>query len=167
MTDDTPRAGGRRAVDDVTRARIVKLARAGTMSRNAIARACGVGRQTVSRICDAEGVTFDRSQTVAATQAAATDARAERARIANDTLAKVRDLMAKLDSSHEVLHWDKDGILHRETIDSPVAADVQRYTTSIGILLDKHIALERHDGSNLELSGVDKYLAHLLGSQSA
>lgn len=160
------RAGGRPPLAEATRERIRELARGG-MSRNAVARDVGVSARTVSRIC-AESVppiTFDRAQTAAATQARVIDLRAERARIAERALSKANDLLNLTEAPHELTHWDKDGVLHRATIEQPTAADVQRYLIGFGVVLDKHLLLVRHDSDDRELSSVDKWIAHLMGSQ--
>jgi len=152
-------------VDDKTRARVRKLARAGK-SRNAIAREVGIDGSTVTKIC-AEArppIRFDRSATKAATEARVEDLKAERARIAQSTLAEARRIIGLLSSPHEVTHWDKDGIMHRDVVNLPTSQDVKNYATAIGILTDKHLVLVRHDSDDRDLPAVDKWLAQMLGA---
>ncbi|MFE1644124.1 helix-turn-helix domain-containing protein [Microbacterium sp. P01] len=161
MTDDTParpHARGRTAVDEHTRARVRKLAREG-MSRNVIARETGLASSTVSRICKAAGIPFDRAQTMAATEARVIDLRAERARLAERAVLKAHELLDRMDAEHEVIHWDKDGVLHRATISHPTSGDVKNYWISLGIATDKHLALIRHDSDDKDLPAVDQWLA--------
>lgn len=133
------------------------------MGRNAIARETGVSQATVTHIC-AEArppITFDRSATKVATEARLEDLKAARAELSRTAVEEVRRLFASLTSAHEVIHWDKDGIMHRGYIDKPTSGDVKNYATSIGILIDKHLVLMRADGDSSELSAVDDWLAHI------
>lgn len=164
MKTDRPHMGGRPPLEESTRERVRELARGG-MSRNAVAREVGVSARTVSRIC-AESmprITFDRTQTAAATEARVIDLKVERARLAQRVLYKAQDLLDLIDAPHELTHWDKDGELHRATIDRPTAADIQRYLIGVGVATDKHLALIRHDSDDRELPVVDRWLAAMMG----
>lgn len=163
--------GGRRPVDSETRARVIEIAmmedESGKRpSRNEIARLVGLSPSTVSRIC-AEAVppiTFDRSKTAAAVEAHRVDLKLERARISERLAAKVNDLIDSLDKPHEVVHWDRDGFMHRATIDRPTSGDVKNYAIAIGVFTDKHLALIRHDSDDRDLPAVDKWLEAMLGT---
>jgi len=63
-------------VQPQTRAEVIRLHGTG-MSRNEIARVTGVSTAQVSRICAAEGLTFDRTKVEEATKARAVDLAAE------------------------------------------------------------------------------------------
>lgn len=157
------RPGGRVPVDSKTRARVVKLARGG-MSRNAVAREVGISTSTVTRICrDAKPpVSFDRSATRVAVEARTVDLKAKRTEIAERAVVEVERLFGLLDAEHEVINWH-EGFMSRGTIDRPTSGDVKNYATAIGILVDKHLVLTRHDSDDRDLPAVDAWLAVTLG----
>lgn len=154
------RASRTAPISDRTKARIRKLAREG-MSRNGIAREVKVSSSTVSRVCAAARppISFDRSETAAATEAKVQDLKARRAEITHMAVDEITRLFGLLTSPHEVIHWDKDGFMHRGEIERPTSGDVKNYATAIGILTDKHLALIRHDSDDRDLPAVDKWLA--------
>lgn len=159
------RGGGRRPVDSKTRARIRKLAREGK-SRNAIAKTVGVSPSTVSKVC-AEArppITFDRAKTKAAVEAHALDLKLARAKLSEQAIERVGKLFDLLDSKHTVHHFDKDGCMSTGTLDRPTSGDMKNYITSIGILIDKHIALIKHDSDDRDLPAVDKWLVAMIGA---
>ncbi|MBD8218103.1 helix-turn-helix domain-containing protein [Microbacterium sp. CFBP 13617] len=161
MTDDASRKGGRPPVDEATRARIVELARAG-MSRKAIHRETGVGATTVSRVCrDAQPpVSFERKQTAAAVAARSYDAKAERARLSQRMLAEANAALDRLHAPHVVVGWYRGDSFEHE-LAHPTSGDVKNYMLAAAVAVDKHIALERHDGSDLELSAVDQFILYV------
>lgn len=153
------RGGGRPPVDSKTRARIRKLAREG-LSQAEVARRAGVSRSTVAKVC-AEArppIAFDRSKTAAAVEAHSIDLKAARSQLAEDAITQVRDLFTALTAPHEVTHWDREGLMHRATIDKPTSGDVKNYAVAIGILMDKHMALVRFDGDDRDLPAVEQWL---------
>lgn len=160
MTGEEAR-GGRKPVDELTRARILKLAREG-MARNAIAREVGVGATTVSRICKAEGVTFDRAQTAQATEAHRLDLKAERERIAERLLVEANAALDQLHAPHVVLGWYQ-GTATEHQLERPTSGDLRNYILTAAIALDKHVAIHQLDGDNRDAAAVDAWLAHLSG----
>lgn len=165
---DGQRGGGRRPVDSKTRARVRKLAREG-LSRNEVARRCGISPSTVTRIC-AEAtppITFDRAATRVAVEAHQVDLKEQRQQLARRALHDAVAQLDKLTQPHEVIHWDKDGFMHRGEIDQPTSGDVRNYATAVGILIDKHLVLVKHDSEGGELSGLDKFLQHLMPGTEA
>lgn len=163
MTDKR-HTGGAPPLSEHTQARIRKLARDG-MSRNAIAREVGVSAASVSKVCSraTPPILFNRARTAAATEARVIDIKADRARLAERVLSKAHDLLDLIDAPHELTHWDKDGELHRATIDRPTAADIQRYLIGVGVATDKHLALVRHDSDDRDVPVVDQWLAAMMG----
>ena len=159
-----PQGAGRRPVDDKTRERIAALAAEG-WSRNAIARECKVSPSTVSRLLPAG--TFDRTATAAATEAKVQDLKGQRAELSRMAVTEIHRLFGLLTAPHEVIHWDKDGDMHRGTIDRPTSGDVKNYATALGILTDKHLALIRHDSDDRDLPAVDRWLAAVMGGATA
>lgn len=160
-----PAGSGRQPVDSKTHARVLALGRLGTMSRNAIAREVGISSSTVSRFCaEAEPpILFDRSATKVATEAKVLDAKAHRALLSGSAITEVERLFGLLTAEHEVIHWDKDGIMHTGKIDRPTSGDIKNYATSIGILIDKHIVLTKLDSDDRDLPAVDAWLQHVMG----
>lgn len=162
------RGGGRTPVDSKTRARVRKLARGG-MSRNAVAREVGISTYSVSRIC-AEAkppITFDRSAIKVATEARQVDLKAARGELATRAVQEARRLFGLMSAEHEVIHWDKDGIMHRGTIDQPTSGDVKNYAIAVGILLDKHVVLTKVDADPTDLPAVDAWLDWMTGGEPA
>lgn len=168
---DAPRPGGRRPVDSKTRARVVKLAteldEAGKRrTRNAIAKLVGISPSTVSRIVAEDAPEFswaDQAAAVEATNLRSRDLKAERQTMAADIMDEARRVIAKFSAAHEVIHWDKDGDMHRGTIDAPTSGDVKNYAIALGILIDKHLVLTKADTDDRDLAAVDQWLAAMGG----
>lgn len=158
MTGNRPRKGGRPPLDEATRARIVELGRGG-MTRNAIAREVGVGPATVNRVCReaVPPVSFERTHTAAAVAARSFDAKAERARLSQRMLAEANAALDRLHAAHVVVGWYQGDSFEHE-LAHPTSGDVKNYMLAAAIAVDKHIALERHDGSDLELSAVGQFI---------
>lgn len=159
------RGGGKKPIDSKTRARVRKLAREGKHSRNAIAKLVGISTASVTKIC-AEArppISFDRSGVKAAVEARQIDLKAKRADLSTKAVTEVERLFRLLTSPHEVIHWDKDGMMHRATIERPTSGDVKNYATSIGILIDKHLVLVRTDSDDRDLPAVDAWLQAMMG----
>lgn len=152
--------GGRRPVDSETRARIVELARLGTMSQAQVAAEVGVARSTVARVCreDAPEVTWDRSKTAAAVEAHAIDLKALRGELMAKTIQEALRVVGLLSAPHEVTHWDRFGQLHRATIAHPTSGDMKNYAITLGVLTDKSMALSRFDSDDRELPALDRWL---------
>lgn len=151
-----PAGSGRGPVDAKTRERILALAAEGKLSRNAIARECGVSPSTVTRLV---GVgKFDRSQTAAAVEARTVDLKAQRSELSEMAVAEVKRLFGLMTSQHTVVGWYQ-GMAYEHVLDAPTSQDVKNYATAIGILTDKHLALIRHDSDDRDLPAVDKWLA--------
>lgn len=156
-----PKTHARRSgqISDATKRKVRKLARDG-MARNEIARQCKISAGSVTTICRTAKppISFDRSATAAAVEAKVIDHKARRADLAGKALDEVHRLFGLLTSPHEVIHWDKDGFVHRAEIERPTSGDVKNYATAIGILTDKHVALVKLDSDDRELPAVDRWL---------
>lgn len=156
------RGGGRPPVDSKTRARVRKLARAGK-SQAAVAREVGLSRSTVARIC-AEAkppITFDRSATQAAVAAHAIDLKAARAELAQKAIRQVHELFGMFTAEHTVTGW-YEGVMSTGTIPRPTSGDMKNYATAIGILIDKHLVLIRHDSDDRDLPALDRWLEAMM-----
>jgi transposase-like protein len=136
-------------IPDAKRAEILADINAGTKGRNQIARDHDVSVSTVTKIAAEEGATtaFDRSQTKNATAAAVADSRAVRAATARRMLAKANELLDQMDQPHVVFNiGGKDNTYTEHLMDRPPTADLRNLMTCAAIALDKHLAIEKHDG---------------------
>ena len=69
------------AITDEQRQQVLRLAREGTLSRNQIAKDTGVSAGSVTNICKAAGVSFDRTATEVAVRSRKADLAARRAEL--------------------------------------------------------------------------------------
>ena len=69
------------AITDEQRQQVLRLAREGTLSRNQIAKDVGVSAGSVTNICKAAGVSFDRTATEVAVRSRKADLAARRAEL--------------------------------------------------------------------------------------
>lgn len=155
---------GRQApVSDETRARIVELHGEG-MGRNAIAREVDLNPSTVGRICAGLGLTFDRSATRAAVEARVVDLKAERAELTAGVLADARRIRGLMFEAIKVRTTDGHGVIV-EYDTAPTARDWRDAATAIGILIDKHLVLQKFDSDDTDLPAVERWLQDVLGRQ--
>lgn len=151
-------------VDEVTRARVRKLAQEG-MSQAGIAREVGIARSTVGRICTDAGISFDRSATAVAVEAHRIDLKAERTALAGETAQRARAILDKLDRPHVVVGWYQGEAFEHE-LAGPTSGDARNLAIAAAVLVDKHLALVKHDSDDRDLPAVDRWLAHMLGDAS-
>lgn len=147
-------------LDPAKRAAILTDIRAGTLSARAIAKAHGVAPSTVSKLAADNGVVdaFERAHTEKATRAREADSRAERAALKADLLADARRLRERAWRPYTVAMGTPMGV-QKVTLDLPPLGDVRSAYTAIGIVIDKHLALDRHD--NAGGAGVDDAVSML------
>lgn len=113
---------------EAKRKQIVTLHAQG-LSRNAIAREAGVSAGTVTNVCRANDLDFDRSQTKKATAGKQIDARALRASLAGDALQVASEAQEAL----------------RRIVAESTDLNMRDLATVYGIFMDKHIALAKLD----------------------
>jgi predicted transcriptional regulator len=118
------------------------------LSRNEIARRAGVSNESVSKICAAAGLTFDRTATETATKAKQVDTKKVRALLAADSITTARKALDRINVMLD---------------DEEAEFAIRDLGTVVGILADKHMALERMDSSEKDLPAVDKWLAYMMG----
>lgn len=149
-------------LDPDKRAAILADIQARELGRNAIARKhrCGLG--TVSLIATEAGIydAFDRAQTARATADRQADMKARRARLAEDLLDDAERIRDRLFDPYSAALTTREGVEVVELLE-PDAASLRNFATSIAVLLDKHIALDRHDADG-GLSEVGSMLDGLL-----
>lgn len=116
------------------------------------ARRTGISKTSIIRWANAAGVQTSnpKSRTAAATAAASVDARALRLKVAGMTLEGAERVLA-------IIYARLDAEAHTMPLkDLAVIA---------GVLVDKHIALERVDGNEPDVSSVDAWLDYVLSGE--
>jgi transposase-like protein len=148
------------------RAAILASLRAGT-SRNRAAREHGVSFASVSKIAAAEGISFDRSQTKSATEAAVADLRAIRVATSRRFLAEANLLLDQMHQPHTAYNFGgKDNTYEEHEFPEPPVDAKRTLITSAAIAYDKHLAQERHDADDGSgLAAVDAWLRGMLGEK--
>lgn len=118
-------------------------------SRNQIARETGISPSTVTRVCKAEGLVFDRRQTAAATQAKVVDAKARRAELAGLLLDDAFRLRAQLWEPARLVNFGgKDNTLAETTLEEPLFGDKRNIMNAVAIAVQRHEALVKMDTDN-------------------
>lgn len=130
--------------------------------RNDIAREHGVSGSTVTKIAQANGLDFDRTQTEVASKAKQADNRARRAAIAAELLGDVERLRKRAWSPYQTAMSGPQGVEYVQ-LDLPPLPDVAKAYTAIGICLDKTIRIEQHDAD----SGTEQARSMLAGLSDA
>lgn len=114
------------------------------LPRNEIARRHGRSEGSVSNIAAEHGLTFDRSAVENATRARTTDMAARRAALAEDLLDDAAKLRERAWSDYEYYERSPDGPV-RVRLDLPPLGEARNAYTAIGIAVDKHLVLVKHD----------------------
>jgi transposase-like protein len=142
-------------ISDEKRTRITELCGQG-VSRNDIAREVSVSPSTVSKIAEEIGHSFDRTAVENATRARKADNAAKRAQLVSDLLDDAQEFRAMIRQPHTVHDFTKDGEFVTGVLERPTAGDIRNYMTSLGIAVDKTIAIERADlgGGDVEARGL-------------
>lgn len=133
-------------LDDTVRAAVLADIQARQLGRNAIARKHRLGLATVSDIARTAGIhdAFDRARTARATANRQTDLKARRLEEAEnciDDAARIRD---RYFDPYTTVITGPDGA-KKITLDEPDAASLRNFVTSYAVLMDKHLALVKHD----------------------
>ena len=146
------------------RAAILEDIRAG-MSCGQAARTHGVSRSTVSKLAADNGISFERSQTKSATEAAVADARAIRAATSRRFLDEANKLLDELRQPHTAYSFGgRDNTYAEHEFPEPPVDAKRTLITAAAIAFDKHLAQERHDADDgTGLSAVDAWLRGMLG----
>lgn len=146
-------------------ARVRRLHKQG-LGRNAIARETGLSAGIVSRIAKDQGLTFDRAQTQAATEAKVIDAKARRAALALALLDDAARLREQLWQSHTYWDWGgKDHTYDEITKPEPTPTDKLKLMQAVGTAVDRAVKLDDYDadpGTDAARSMLDN-LAQALG----
>ncbi|HEY9367554.1 hypothetical protein [Streptomyces sp.] len=111
-----------------------------------IGRKHGVSDATVRKIAKDAGIVnaFSRAQTENATRARVADMKSDRTKLAKELLGDAERLRDRAWSEYAYFERTKDRP-ERVILDLPPLSEVRHAYTSIGIAIDKHVVLERHD----------------------
>ena len=140
-----------RPITDTELARLRELHGTGASCRQ-IAREMNRAPITVSKHAAALGLSFDRSQVKAATEARVADVAARRAEVSAQFIEITAKMSARMlaeldDTGAEVKPWR-----------------LRDYSYAIGALFDRHLAQADHDPTNENGSEIDRWLEHTTGS---
>ena len=121
-------------------------------SRARIIRETGVSARQVTKIAAEAGYKFDRSSPGLQAMKAANevDARAARDRISQQVLDELQGIFEKMHEPHVVIGWHQ-GRAFEHKLKGPTSSDLKNYATTIGILIDKHLALDRYRTEGAEV----------------
>lgn len=155
------RTRGTSPVTDAERERI-RVLHARGLSCEQIAAGLGRAKGTISRQCKRLGLSFDRSQTKAATEAKVADAKSRRAdavKVLMDDFHRIRE---RAWSAYEVPMSSGTGV-EVVYLDKPPAQDLRAFYAAMSICIKDQVAIERHDADEGGLSAVDAWLRGMLG----
>lgn len=129
----------------------VRALHAEGLARNEIARRTGIAAGSVTNICRAEGLTFDRSETKHATEARQVDLAAGRIRLAEKMLAASEDMLDTIDGPYEVYNFGgKDNTFESRVLDSAPVEVRRNVITTAGITFDKLTRIVEKSDTGLE-----------------
>jgi len=113
-------------------------------SRNRIMKETGVSGRQVTKIAQEAGYKFDRSSPAlqAMKKAYEFDAAANRAKVSRQVIEEIQLVLKKMHSPGIIIGWHQGKPVEHQ-VDAPTATDYKNYATVLGILIDKHLALER------------------------
>ncbi|GIM88885.1 hypothetical protein [Paractinoplanes toevensis] len=141
-------------IPDEKRAAVLADVKSGEKSRNQIARDHDVSVGSVTNIARAAGMTdaFDRSSVENATRAAVADNRSRRAALASALLDDADKFRARAWGKYEYYERGQFGP-ELVSLDKPPLRDAKEAYVALGIALDKHVVLERHDATDPGVMG--------------
>lgn len=140
----------RRGTFDSKRAEARRLFDEGKSCR-AIAKQLGCSPSTVSRWAEAEGLSFDRSQTAAAVEAHKVDLAAERLLLAEEMMAAGRQALKEINGPVVVYNFGgKDNTFEQKTLDRAPMSMRREALTAAGIAFDKATRIVEKDNGGLD-----------------
>ena len=159
-------------IPETTR-QLVKDLHAKGHSRNAIAKEAGVSAGTVTNICRAAGLDFDRTATRAAVAARVIDLKDRRQQIMADLMGDAEKLRKQLWEPARLVNFGgKDNTLNETTLNEPLFVDKKNIMSAVGIALDRVVKLEAIDATTTgpttaAESVVDKLMAGFIEAYEA
>lgn len=138
------------AISEDQKAQVLALHAEG-LARNEIARRVHISAGSVTNICRAEGLTFDRSETKQATEARSVDLAAGRIRLAEKMLAASEGMLDVIDGPYEVYNFGgKDNTFESRVLDSAPVEVRRNIITTAGITFDKLTRIVEKSDTGLE-----------------
>lgn len=136
-------------IPDDKRAAIIADIKSGSLANREIARKHGVSSGSITNIAKQAGIegAFERSQTENATRAVVADNRSRRAQLASDLLDDAEKFRARAWGSYSYYERGQFGP-ELVTLEKPPLKEAKEAYVAIGIALDKHVVLERHDATD-------------------
>lgn len=121
------------------------------LSRNEIARQAGVSPSSVSRICAAAGVTFDRSKTKDATRAKQVDLTEARLNLAYRLNTVANDMLDMIDKPFKVFNFGGSNNTFAEaTLDKAPVEARRTIVVASAVVFDKISRIVEKDNGGLE-----------------
>lgn len=149
------------------RAEIIQLLETGHLSCGEIAARYGRATSTIARIAKAEGIDVDRSRTKAATAAKQADIQARLASLAEQLLDDAHRLREQLWKPCLVYSFGgKENDYNEHTIDQPDFRAKQAILTSVGIAVDKVVAIRKSEAGPGEATGLIVDLVNRIRGES-
>lgn len=137
-------------ISDAQRQQVIDLHGQG-LPRNQIARDVGISAGSVTNICRAAGLAFDRSETKHASEARAVDLAAGRIRLAEKMLAASEEMLDTIDGPYEVYNFGgKDNTFESRVLDSAPVEVRRNVITTAGITFDKLTRIVEKSDTGLE-----------------
>lgn len=160
-----PKRRGR--ITAAERARIIELIEAGDHGCAEIARQVGRAKATVSEIASAEGLTFDRARTKAATEARQADVADRLSQLTSDLLDDAQRLRAQMWEPAKVWNFNKDGDYTEVVHPEPTFADKRNIAVSAAVLVDKVLAIRKTEQGPSEAAGLIVALVESIRTEHA
>ena len=129
------------------RARVIELIKL-ERGRNAIAIEVGISTAAVSRIAKAEGLSFTKTQTAAATAVRQIDRAAVRADIIDRMYKRSQRILSRVEADEFTYRMPTQLGSETVTDDNPPPGDEKNLAAAVGIYLDKATRLELVDSDN-------------------
>ena len=145
-----------KAVPQPEREEIIAAVKAGESSGE-IARRFHRSKSTVWYIATEAGLSFERSEPKRATEARRADNAFRRTELARLLLDDIEWIRGRFRQPHRIVGFSGGEALFVNVDEAP-AGDLRNYMAALGIAVDKHLALERHDGDDQGLAAVDAWL---------
>jgi len=152
-------------IDDETRAAVLEdIASEEELSCREIGKRHGVSESTVRKIARDNGFTdaFTRANTESATRARVADMASRRTELAAGLLEDAERLRKRAWSKYVHVANGSEGLESIE-LDLPPLSEVRNAYAALGISVDKHLQLVKHDSDTTGLAAVDAWLREMIG----
>ena len=133
------------------------------LGRNAIARQLGRSASTVTQIATEAGLSFDRSATAAATEAAKVDNAARRAKLIARAYTRAEAIYDRLEADQYRFTATSVHGIETVTLDHVPAPDEKALASAINSYLTGAVKLEQVDSDSHGLAAVDQWLRGMVG----